>query len=385
MILTSEDDADLLVYMAAHSIGMRDDLGPLLIEAAREGSMDLSTRLDRALRIAGRSDLVTARNTAFMDTWRQMQEGFQRLDDGWTTLLHLVASQRREAPLSFSQAWRLDELADLMATLRVPKSAADVVSTALRHRRQDVETLVSLVTELGGFDRGVVATEARRAVQDEAKGRSALLLLADAGKRREMRHWQEGAVESSLESLIRLLASTSWVSRIAAEALACSPHPETANRIEAELGKLPPLNRLYAGQAVIQVGQDVGRRAERWHRSADPFDRILAAWWFARNSSDTSLDEHCATSLADADRNVRVACVRGFRGRLLCAAVRERLQNLAVEAETGYVCIHCGTANDVVRSCKRCNIVGPELRGEIDGVLKWTHGTDGGDDDEEDE
>ena len=91
-------------------------------------------------------------------------------------------------------------------------------------------------------------------------------------------------------------------------------------------------------------------------------------------------------ALADSDRGVRVAAARGLRRRTLSEAARMRLQALASdEAPVGYVCMHCGTVNPAEsRSCTKCNIVGPELKPEVQKVVD-PDSTAGFNDDEEDD
>jgi ribosomal protein L40E len=143
-----------------------------------------------------------------------------------------------------------------------------------------------------------------------------------------------------------------------------------SDRIEKVLGEVRPINRLHAGSAIIDLGDQVGERAIRWQQSKDPFTRQLAAWWFGHQESDT-IGEHLELALADSDRGVRVAGIRGLRGRTLSETLRMRLQALASdEAPVGYVCMHCGTVNQAERtSCTKCNIVGPELKAEVQKIV----------------
>jgi ribosomal protein L40E len=166
------------------------------------------------------------------------------------------------------------------------------------------------------------------------------------------------------------LRGTEWLCRIASEALAHSPIAGVSDRIEKVLGEIRAINRLHAGSAIIDLGDHVGERAAKWQQSSDPFKRQLAAWWFARQESDTA-SEHVERGLMDSDRGVRVAAVRGLRGKTLSEALRVRLQALVSdEAAMGYVCMRCGTVNDAGRtSCTKCNVVGPNLKAEVQKII----------------
>ena len=180
------------------------------------------------------------------------------------------------------------------------------------------------------------------------------------------------------------MRGTRWLSRIASEALARCSSPGVSDRIEKVLGEIRPINRLHAGSAIIDLGDQVAERAIKWQQSSDPFTRQLAAWWFAHQESD-AIGEHVERALTDSDRGVRVAAIRGLRRRTLSETLRTRLQALASDdALVGYVCMHCETVNPAEnRSCTKCNIVGPELKSEVQRVVD-PDSTTGFNDDEED-
>jgi ribosomal protein L40E len=236
---------------------------------------------------------------------------------------------------------------------------------------------------LGRFNAEVLAAESRIAIALENRKRSTTL-LCEGGDRRGLLHWED-ADGSAIDVAIDLLRGTRWLGRIASEALARRPDTDTSDRIEEVLGEIRPINKLYAGSAIIDLDQDVLKRATRWEQSSDPFTRQLAAWWFAHQESQ-SIGVHVERAFADSDRGVRVAAVRGLRRRTLSEAMRTRLQALASdEAPVGYVCMHCGTTNPAESSsCTKCNIVGPELKSEVRKVVD-PGSTDGSNDDDDED
>jgi hypothetical protein len=286
--------------------------------------------------------------------------------------------------LSFRESWRLDELVDFFATLRICTSIAGAISSALYYSEEDVRHLARLTSTLGRFNPAVLAAQSQIAIALEKRKRSTTL-LCEGGTRRELRHWED-ADGNATDLAIDLLRGTEWLSRIASEVLAHSPSAGVSDRIENVLGEIRPINRLHAGSAIIHLGDHVAERAAKWQQSSDPFVRQLSAWWFAHQESH-SFWEQVERAFADSDRGVRVAAVRGLRRRTLSEAMRTRLQALASdEAPVGYVCMHCETMNPAEsRSCTKCNIVGPELNSEVQKVVDPGATADFSDDDEEDD
>jgi hypothetical protein len=330
--------------------------------------MHLWQRLDAALIRVGRSDIVAARNRQFFQSLEQ--SGSFDMHSDWLRFLTIVGELAPPKALSFAESWRLDELVDFFATLRMCTSEAGAIPSALYYSEEDVRSLVRLASTLGRFNHAMLAAEARVAIALERQTRSTTL-LCEGGHKRELRHWED-ATASAIDVAIELLRGTEWLGRIASEALARCPIPDATDRIESVLTELRPINRLHAGSTIIDLGDRVGERAIRWQESDDPFTRQLAAWWFARHESDTVVGEHLERSFSDPDRGVRVVAVRGLRGKVLPESLRQRLEDLAaVDRPVGYVCVRCGTPNLADRtSCTKCNVVGPDLKAEVKKLIE---------------
>jgi hypothetical protein len=364
-ITLDEDDeiGDLLVYITEHVLPQRPELADSVVDAAHDGSVRLWRWLDAALIRVGRSDIVAARHRKFLQSLEQA--GSIDMHSDWLRFLTIVGELAPPKALSFAESWRLDELVDFFATLRICTSEAGAIPSALYYSEEDVRSLVRLAAALGRFNPAVLAAEARIAIALEEQTRSTTL-LCEGGHRRELRHWEDAAA-SAIDVAIELLRGTEWLGRIASEALARCPIPDATDRIENVLPELRPINRLHAGSTIIDLGDRVGERAIRWQESDDPFTRQLAAWWFARHESDTVVDEHLERSFSDSDRGVRVVAVRGLRGKILPESLRQRLEDLAAtDGAVGYACVRCGTPNLADRtSCTKCNVVGPDLKAEV--------------------
>lgn len=384
-VLFPEDDdvGDLLLYVTEHVLPLRPELADAIVEAGRDGSVRLWERLDTVLDRIGRSDIVASRNQNLYKSYEEMGRSFETMQRDWRRFLSIIGEQAPVKPLSFGESWRLDELVDFLATLRVCTSEAGAISSALYYSEEDVRSLVRLASTLGRFNAEVLATESRIAIALEERSHSTTL-LCEGGNRRELRNWED-ADGSAIDVAIDLLHGTRWLSRIASEALARCPSSGVSDRIEKVLAEIRPINRLHAGSAIIDLGDQTSERAIRWQQSTDPFTRQLAAWWFAHQESD-SIGEHVERAFADSDRGVRVAAARGLRRRTLSEAVKMRLQALSSDAPVGYVCMHCGTVNPAEsRSCTKCNIVGPALKPEVQKAVDPDSTARFNDDDEEDD
>jgi hypothetical protein len=384
VIFPEDDDVgDLLVHIAENVLPHRPEIADAVVEAGHDGSSNLWERLDTSLTRIGRSDIVASRNQKLYQSFAEMGRSFETMQKDWLRFLSIIGDQAPRKPLSFVESWRLDELVDFFATLRVCTSEAGAISSALYYSEDDVRSLVRLASTLGRFNAEVLAAESRIAIALENRKRSTTL-LCEGGDRRGLLHWED-ADGSAIDVAIDLLRGTRWLGRIASEALARRPDTDTSDRIEEVLGEIRPINKLYAGSAIIDLDQDVLKRATRWEQSSDPFTRQLAAWWFAHQESQ-SIGVHVERAFADSDRGVRVAAVRGLRRRTLSEAMRTRLQALASdEAPVGYVCMHCGTTNPAESSsCTKCNIVGPELKSEVRKVVD-PGSTDGSNDDDDED
>jgi hypothetical protein len=379
--LADDDDlADLLRYIAEDVLPSNLHLAQKIFDLSGETRDDVRSRIDAALIKCGRPDLARSRYSKMYPTYQQMAEISELWDRDCLTLLEMIGQLDKPRQPSFASLWRFDELADFIATLRFGTSGAAAVSMGCRHPR-DLERLVKLVAPLGGFNTQLLATEARLAIELDDRDGTVWSLLLHGGSRRSLKEWNRSNGTRTIDDLLDLLRSSRWVARIASDALSQCRYPGVSDRIESVLSQLAPICRLYAGNAVIDIGAEMPSRANGWGQSADPFLRRLAAWWLSRTLQESALGEHLERSLGDVERGVRAAAIQGLRGRSLPTSVAERLKNDPGPLDScGYVCLWCGTDNGPVRSCANCNTVGPEVASEVKVLLSGE-----GDDSEEDD
>jgi hypothetical protein len=377
-----EHMGQLLADVAAACVTQNPALAESLFEASKNASTEVAMRVDAVLRDAGRPDLPRSRYSAFAASNSAIAHGLQSWSDGLSSFLTIVSELAPATDPTFVARWRLDELADFVATLRLGTSPAGDIGLDLLRAKEGVKSLVGITARLGDFDLGALAAQANVAQSLEQRDESGWSLLFYAGHRRPLEHWQRVDGIAAVKRLLPALASSAWQARVASDSLGRCPCPEAPRLIANLMPSLDPLNRLHAGNAIICIGAELDLHIAHWSGSADPFQRMLAAWWRARELDGAALTEHVTQALSDPDRSVREAALQGLRANRLPDALRDLLKT-SPEAlnDCGYVCAHCGTANGSVSSCSSCRIVGPD-------VTRWLtklSATDGLADDEDDD
>lgn len=377
-----EHMGQLLADIAAACVTENPALAESLFEASKHTSTEVSIRVDTVLRTAGRPDLPRSRYSAFAASNRDIAQGMQAWSDGLSSFLTIVSELAPTAETTFAARWRLDELADFVATLRLGTSPAGDIGLDLPRAKEGVASLVGIAARLGDFNLAALAAQAKVAQSLEQRDESGWSLLFYAGHRRPLEYWQRVDGIAAVKRLLPALASSVWQARVASDSLGHCPCPEAPRLIADLMPSLNPINRIHAGNAIICIGAELELHIAHWSGSADPFQRMLAAWWRAQELDGVALTEHVRQALNDADRGVREAALQGLRADRLPDALRDLLKTSPeVLNDCGYACARCGMANGSVSSCSNCRIVGPD-------VTKWLtklSATDSVADDEDDD
>jgi NACHT domain len=148
LAIVDEDDdvGDVLVYLTECVLPHKPELADAVVEASHDGSSRLWGRLNAVLTRIGRSDIVVSRNRNLFKSVENMGRSFETLQRDWLQFLTIIAELAPAKALSFGQSWRLDELVDFFATLRVCSSEAGAISSALYYSEEDVRHLVRLAS-----------------------------------------------------------------------------------------------------------------------------------------------------------------------------------------------------------------------------------------------
>jgi hypothetical protein len=372
----------LLANIAATYVRQNPELAESLFEASRDASTDVAMRVDAALRDAGRPDLPRSRYSALAVNDSAIARGLRSWRDSLSSFFTMVSELAPASESTFADRWRLDELSDFVATLRLGSSPARDIGNDLRRANEGLASLVGIAARLGDFDLATLAAQAKVAQSLEESDESGWSLLFYAGHPRPLKLWQRVDGLATVRRLLPVVASSDWQARVATDALGYCPCPEAPRLIADLMPSLTPISRIHAGNAIICIGAELDSQLAHWAGSADPFQRMLAAWWRARELEGTALVEHVRQALNDPDRGVREAALRGLRAGRLPDAIRDLLKTSpdALNA-CGYACLRCGAANGTVSSCSNCRTVGPD-------VTKWATkitSTNGLADDEEDD
>lgn len=348
----------------------------------KDGSMEFRSRLREALTGAGHPDLAESVNADLERGAAEHQAWFDSFDGdaAHRYLLGVIADLAPPAMLDQLQIRRLDDLADLAesATLRWIWPG--------RERRWPATTSawIRAIAELGGFDLGVLAAQARAVVDDMDAGDATDDLLGDAGRARKPVNWSAaGDVGATLEGLVTAighLPRQSGYQLMVAIATSSDPH-RAVELLEARLEALRLWAVTLAAHILLLAESqipDTGAtaadvRARRWLDHQDPFVRSAAAqWWgFRRATSDAGNDEF-ERCIADADRGVRTDAVQSIKVQAMTDPIRHQLERLRAEPRCGWRCDSCGHQNpaETRLGCEECSTSGPNLSEALDELLR---------------
>jgi hypothetical protein len=203
--------------------------------------MDLRERVDKALLKVQRADIVHQRFGSLVSGFRTwLEEGHQ----AWCDLLRVVAAQTVPRRLNVVERRRLDDLADFIRALGFGRTLVCELEFALRTAGEGLRALINSCTLLGGFDAAAVAAESVVALAMEEKTHDSMAFLFFAAERRPTTGWDR--VDDKLQlikQLVRLLGSTHWIARVAAEALSSCPLvQQVVSGIDEEFETWHPFN-----------------------------------------------------------------------------------------------------------------------------------------------
>jgi hypothetical protein len=359
---------ELVSRMADTILPERPDLAEAFSEAGNLGNMDLRERVDKALLKVQRADIVHQRFGSLVSGFRTwLEEGHQ----AWCDLLRVVAAQTVPRRLNVVERRRLDDLADFIRALGFGRTLVCELEFALRTAGEGLRALINSCTLLGGFDAAAVAAESVVALAMEEKTHDSMAFLFFAAERRPTTGWDR--VDDKLQlikQLVRLLGSTHWIARVAAEALSSCPLvQQVVSGIDEEFETWHPFNRLVAGELVMRFDPLRRERAHSWKAANDPIARQLAARTLAEDD-DTPLNELLNWTLTDRDAWVRTTAIDALSvGRLSEPAIL-RIREVAATQPPSWLCIWCdNTSVAGTTSCSHCRTSGPNLASSVRKLL----------------
>lgn len=357
-ILVDEGWVEAVTGAADLLLGAGIDVDDALLITFRKVSMDADRRLDAVLRRHGRADLVDrahADRSLSVDI-AQVERRIAAGDAAWGIVFDHLAS-RNAAELSSDQARRLHELADLIASLEILESPATWFDRA-SHHSADLPPMLDLAVTLGGFDGGVLSSEA--SVASGLRRLDATTMLADNAMARPLSRWDLVAdVEAARIELVRLMSSGPLFARFATKALATAPDAGGVLRgVEPGLSRLDVESRLMVARLVLHLHRAEGRLLE-WLDSSDAAlrtsaGRVVGIRWAANDLPRSVLE----AALLSPDAAVRSITERALAGREMSPPA-ELADQMRHRPSDGWDCMWCGARNVPDREdCQQCHVVG---------------------------
>ena len=383
LVLPPQDDAYRTALQEAmlRLIAMSREDAERVLKRFDDGSMEYR-RISEALRAAGYHDLADDLNAELERASAERRERWANFDykalQRW--MFNTIAELARPAPLTQLQLRRLDEIADLAETALLkwiwPGREA-------KHGPA-LAAWIRSVAELGSFDVGVLAAQARTVLDELRDGDTAPSLVFDAGSTRELDGWN--AVRDPEHRLVELIDAISGIpyeiDHRLMSAIASTPIRATAVALlEPQLTRYRIWARTLVARTILIVLSEIPDtgatkadvRAGAWLYDTDPLVRRAAAmWWGHRRRSATGPGaaefERC---LDDQDAGVVQEAISMLDPATLDDDLRDRLLAVRATKHQGWVCIHCGHDNRPAprNGCDKCSTSGPKLTEAVDELL----------------
>ncbi|MEU3544880.1 NACHT domain-containing protein [Streptomyces paromomycinus] len=264
-------------------------------------------------------------------------------DTAYAHFLELVADHAT-ADLTAEQATLLDELAEFVETMEMNDGGV----TQLHKQPDDVlRELIALTASLYGFDRSVLAAQAKIAWLrlEHWDGNAPYFALFDAASKRSRPDWT--AVhdrDAAVRLLMRLLTLGLGQAVFAARSLyETSVAEQAAPQLRQLLPRLRPSTRHERIAAVTLASLTPGPEPDCWTDSEDPVLRAVAASMIEPVTGNT-VGAQFRQLLDDPDGHVQEAALRHLieaRPPELTAIMNDVL----ARPRPGWMCLNCRTVN----------------------------------------
>lgn len=341
----------------------RPDLAQDVANAMEHASWPVLHELRQILRANGHGELASeaAQKLLPMETGRRVAQQMEDLVRDLRKTLDSIAALAAPTALTRQQMTRLDELANFVETLDLNNGSAWPRSGAIDGLRSAWYTLVAA---LGGFDLGVLASQAAIVRDDLARDQderlTAFFSLFEGAEPAELKHWEAVDDIAGRDLAVTLLAGGWALARVAAAALVTHPDRSgTAAAVEARLPAVTQDGKRAAVWAILNLAPDPDEVVARFASSDDRGTREAIAT-LVRLTKDGVPTATGRVLALDAERTVQTAAIEQFGTEVESPSDElVELLNAIVESPTQpFVCTRCGTQNDADRSsCGSCNIV----------------------------
>ena len=318
-----------------------------------------------------RLDLVRASvpNTLMYD-WAAGAEAHRK---AWCGFLRVFTTLAKKRTLNGAEARRLDNLADLIATLGYAETTVGELELAWGGASEGLRALTEMCVLLAGIEASAVAAEAEIALTMEAESQDSEVLLFCGAKKRSIDGWGRVADQgSAVDVLVRLLGSTRWIAQIAAEALSSCPLPQRlVVGVDEKFQTWEAFNRLVAGDLLMRRDPSWRERAHLWKALEDPIARRVSAEALA-NDTGTPIEDVLSWFLNDQDAWVRTAAIQALStSRPLNELAIVRIREIVATTPPSWLCIWCDKTSEAgTTSCSHCHVNGPDFLSSAGKLLR---------------
>ena len=359
-----------IIQAARRLVPAHPELAQLIAETADRTSKVVSDRLVEILREAGYTEEAQRPNLEAEQQMAPLLKSFELSHLAEKRLFEWLAARGR-TNISFGQRRRLDQLADLVATMLIPQSAFLAVAKAFARDAGGFEYLLDLVPRLAGLDVNVIGSQASVLLEENTQGDIGSLYIG--ARSRALARWSEiKDPTATMKRLVELVTSGSeLVSDVARDALQNCPQLTAAiELIVASLEGLTTSIRYRAATAVEILGESKEglARARSWARSEDTVLRAVAAAVFGHTVARGILPPFEAElSLSDPDLWVRRETESRLERKNVPGGVVELIKRSHEQPAVRWTCRECGEINKVeAENCANCNETTPRRRGLIE-------------------
>jgi hypothetical protein len=326
-------------------------------------SMELSELMVQHGHAAAVSEIHRESNERLRATFASlggMRDPYLELLDGLAAV-EPVALERQ-------QRRRLDELADLLETLRLNDASSTLKEGMHRGHGLDLAQLVMVLADL---PKSVIATQARIvldriALFDDAH--SPYFALFDLARPRQLTHWEKVDVDMALAMARDLLWGGLASAQVATQIYQHAPRSEAAiealRDVVAEMEDQSPDHLMCAAICLSMQQEDF---EPHWRRSPNPMLRRVVARWTS-TLIDGEPNPTLLELLQDPDGTVRVEAVRNVAE----SSVPQReqlLQTVVDEGEPEFTCLHCRRVTPAGTRFCECSFGGAQPAAEAAKAL----------------
>ena len=364
-IFADQTRSRLLVVAAAELLPRRPDVATAVAAAAKQVGMRAAEELQNILWRTGHQEL--ARESASTAGDRRFSEEvsklFRRMSEDYETMLRSLLELGPHRGLRLCQERRLGELAAFAATLELNDRSAWLTGSRWRGILPD---WLRLIAALGGFDTGVIASQAavviREASFEGGTGHRPFVDLLEHADEETLDRW-EGVVdvEGARALLLRVLHAPRGAAMVAARALAEHPDREgTASVVRSAWHGLPRESVVCAVWCYSQLAGDDAEEVAALSFSSNEHVREAVAR-MGDLVDDGGPTEECVRLAKDDVRQVRLAVIdrldeaaeeKGGQG------VVRLLRKIELAGDVAFRCYHCGKACEASEdSCSSCRVV----------------------------